>query len=45
MRQREVADLLEQRDRIQLTPDEKAANDEALHRAVLTLVADPACCA
>ncbi len=36
-REMEVARLLEARDRVQLTPDEAAASDEALHRAVLTL--------
>ena len=29
--------LLEQRDRVQLTPDERAANDEAVRRSVLAL--------
>jgi phosphoenolpyruvate carboxylase len=33
----EVAKLLDERDRIQLTPEEAATNDGALRRAVLTL--------
>lgn len=32
-----IARLLDERDRMQLTPEEAAANDEALRRAVLTL--------
>ena len=36
-REMEVARLLDERDRVQLTPDEVAASDEALRRAVLTL--------
>ncbi|MDE1968052.1 MAG: phosphoenolpyruvate carboxylase [Alphaproteobacteria bacterium] len=36
-REREIATLLDERDRIALTPEELAANEEALHRAVLTL--------
>ncbi len=36
-RQREIADLLTQRDRIQLTPEEQAQNEEALRRVILTL--------
>ncbi|MFN5453190.1 phosphoenolpyruvate carboxylase [Bradyrhizobium sp.] len=36
-REMEVAMLLERRERMQLTPDEREANDEALRRAVLTL--------
>ncbi|MBV8167451.1 MAG: phosphoenolpyruvate carboxylase, partial [Alphaproteobacteria bacterium] len=36
-REMEVAHLLDARDRMQLTPDEDASNDEALRRAVLTL--------
>lgn len=32
-----IARLLNERDRMQLTPEESAANDEALQRAVLTL--------
>ncbi|HEX6979427.1 MAG TPA: phosphoenolpyruvate carboxylase [Alphaproteobacteria bacterium] len=36
-RDMEVARLLTERDRIQLTPDEAAAGDEALRRVVLTL--------
>ncbi|MBI3706237.1 MAG: phosphoenolpyruvate carboxylase [Proteobacteria bacterium] len=36
-REMEVAQLLAERDRIQLTPDEVAASDEALRRVVLTL--------
>jgi phosphoenolpyruvate carboxylase len=36
-REIEIADLLEQRDRIQFTPDELTANRKALRRAVLTL--------
>jgi phosphoenolpyruvate carboxylase len=36
-REMEVAGLLDQRDRLQLTPEEEAASDEALRRAVLTL--------
>jgi phosphoenolpyruvate carboxylase len=35
--QAEIARLLDTRDRMQLTPDELAENDEALRRAVLTL--------
>ncbi len=33
----EVAQLLAERDRVQLIPEERAAIDEALRRAVLTL--------
>ena len=33
----EIADLLDRRDRLQLTPDEQAENDLALQRHVLTL--------
>jgi phosphoenolpyruvate carboxylase len=36
-REMEVAELLAERDRAELAPDEAAANDEALRRAVLTL--------
>ncbi len=36
-RQREIADLLTQRDRIQLTPEEQVLNEEALRRVILTL--------
>jgi phosphoenolpyruvate carboxylase len=36
-REMEVAELLAERDRAELAPDETAANDEALRRAVLTL--------
>jgi phosphoenolpyruvate carboxylase len=36
-REMEVAALLDRRERVQLTPEEAAANDEALRRAVLTL--------
>ncbi|WP_316233060.1 phosphoenolpyruvate carboxylase [Bradyrhizobium sp. SZCCHNPS2010] len=36
-REMEVATLLDRRERVQLTPDEREANDEALRRAVLTL--------
>ncbi len=36
-REMEVAKLLDERDRIQLTPEEAATSDEALRRAVLTL--------
>jgi len=36
-REMEVADLLAERDRMQLTPDELATNRKALRRAVLTL--------
>jgi phosphoenolpyruvate carboxylase len=36
-REIEIADLLDQRDRIPLTPDELTANRKALRRAVLTL--------
>ena len=36
-REMEVAQLLAQRDRLGLTPEETAANEEALRRAVLTL--------
>jgi phosphoenolpyruvate carboxylase len=36
-REMEIAELLAERDRIQLTPDEAAASEEALRRAVLTL--------
>jgi len=36
-REREIATLLAERDRITLTPDEMATNEEALRRAVLTL--------
>ncbi|MEJ0068113.1 MAG: phosphoenolpyruvate carboxylase [Pseudomonadota bacterium] len=36
-REMEVADLLAERDRTQLTPEEEAASDDALRRAVLTL--------
>ncbi|MBV8653505.1 MAG: phosphoenolpyruvate carboxylase [Alphaproteobacteria bacterium] len=36
-REMEVAALLDQRDRIDLTPEERASNDEALRQAVLTL--------
>ncbi len=36
-REMEVAQLLAERDRIQLTPDESAATNEALRRTVLTL--------
>jgi len=32
-----IARLLDERDRLQLTPEEREANDEALRRAVLTL--------
>ena len=32
-----IARLLDERDRLQLTPEERQANDEALRRAVLTL--------
>lgn len=35
--QRRIASLLDARDRIRLTPDERAENDEALQTAVLTL--------
>jgi phosphoenolpyruvate carboxylase len=35
--QMKVAELLDQRSRMQLTPEEFAANDEALRRAILTL--------
>jgi phosphoenolpyruvate carboxylase len=35
--QREIARLLDERDRLQLTPAERAANEEALRRVVLTL--------
>ena len=33
----EIARLLAERDRVRLTPEEQAANEEALRRAVLTL--------
>ncbi|MGH6977496.1 MAG: phosphoenolpyruvate carboxylase, partial [Stellaceae bacterium] len=36
-REREIATLLDERDRIALTPEELAVNEEALRRAVLTL--------
>jgi phosphoenolpyruvate carboxylase len=36
-REMEVAHLLAERDRLRLTPEETAANEEALRRAVLTL--------
>jgi phosphoenolpyruvate carboxylase len=36
-REMEIAALLDRRERVLLTPDERAANDEALRRAVLTL--------
>jgi phosphoenolpyruvate carboxylase len=36
-REMEVAALLDRRERVQLTPEEREANDEALRRAVLTL--------
>lgn len=36
-REMEVSALLDRRERVQLTPDEREANDEALRRAVLTL--------
>ncbi|HQT27327.1 MAG TPA: phosphoenolpyruvate carboxylase, partial [Burkholderiales bacterium] len=36
-RQREIADLLTQRDRIQLTPEEQVQNENALRRVILTL--------
>src|ERR1700712_2786979 len=36
-REMEIASLLDRRERVQLTPDERAASDEALRRAVLTL--------
>ena len=36
-RQREIADLLTKRDRIQLTVEELAQNEEALRRVILTL--------
>ncbi|GLH79890.1 phosphoenolpyruvate carboxylase [Bradyrhizobium sp. SSBR45G] len=36
-REMEIATLLDRRERMQLTPDEREANDEALRRAVLTL--------
>jgi phosphoenolpyruvate carboxylase len=36
-RELDVAHLLAERDRLRLTPEEAAANDEALRRAVLTL--------
>jgi phosphoenolpyruvate carboxylase len=36
-REMEVAQLLAERDRVQLTPEEKGTTDEALRRAVLTL--------
>ena len=39
--QLEIARLLTERDRMQLTPDELMQNEEALRRVVLTLVADP----
>ena len=35
--QRKIADLLEERDRSQLTPEEREAHEEAMRRAVLTL--------
>jgi phosphoenolpyruvate carboxylase len=35
--EREIARLLDERDRVRLTPDEQAANEEALRRQVLTL--------
>jgi phosphoenolpyruvate carboxylase len=35
--EREVARLLDERDRVQLTPDERALNEEGLRRQVLTL--------
>jgi phosphoenolpyruvate carboxylase len=35
--QHEIADLLDKRDRMQLTPDEQADNDLTLRRSVLTL--------
>lgn len=35
--ERRIADLLEQRDRVRLTPEERAANDEAVRRSVLAL--------
>src|SRR5260370_2349705 len=36
-REMEVAQLLAERDRVELTPEERATTDEALRRAVLTL--------
>ncbi|MDE1903646.1 MAG: phosphoenolpyruvate carboxylase [Alphaproteobacteria bacterium] len=36
-REREIATLLDERDRVALTPEELAVNEEALRRAVLTL--------
>jgi phosphoenolpyruvate carboxylase len=36
-RERDIAHLLDQRDRMRLTPEESAANEEALRSAVLTL--------
>src|SRR5262249_16952896 len=36
-REMEVAALLDRRERMQMTPDEREASDEALRRAVLTL--------
>ena len=36
-REREIATLLDERDRVTLTPEELAVNEEALRRAVLTL--------
>jgi phosphoenolpyruvate carboxylase len=35
--QRDIAVLLEERDRVQLTPEERARHDDALRRTVLTL--------
>ena len=35
--ERRIAELLEQRDRVRLTPEERAANDESVRRAVLAL--------
>jgi phosphoenolpyruvate carboxylase len=36
-REREIADLLDQRDRVRLTPDDELENDAAMARATLTL--------
>jgi phosphoenolpyruvate carboxylase len=35
--ERRISELLEQRDRVRLTPEESAANDESVRRAVLAL--------
>jgi hypothetical protein len=39
-----IARLIDERDRLRLTPEELAEHDEAVRRTITVAVADAACC-